>query len=186
MESQESVTEWLIDLKAGDPDAAEKIWERYFDRITALARRRIASAPRAVADEDDVVASVFESFFRRAADGKFPQLDDRNDLWKLLITITLRKAGRQAKRAWKRNQAHASPVPIEEHVDSDRAPDFSAEVTDEMQRLFGMLDDPILKVIGLCKLEGLTNAVIARSLDCAVSTVERKLQLIRKTWKAEL
>lgn len=186
MEPKESVTEWLIDLKAGDPDAAEKIWDRYSDRLTALARGRIASAPRTVADEDDVVASAFESFFRRAVDGKFPQLDDRNDLWKLLITITLRKAGRQAKRAWKRNQAHGSPVPIEEHVDSDGAPDFSAEVTDELQRLFGMLDDPILKVIGLCKMEGLTNAVIAMSLDCSVSTVERKLQIIRKTWKTEL
>lgn len=123
---------------------------------------------------------------QRAADGKFPQLDDRDDLGKLLITITLRKAGRQANRAWKRNQGHASPVPIEEHSAFVQSPGFSAEATDEMQRLFGMLHDPILKVIGLCKLEGLTNAVIATGLDCSVSTVERKLQIIRKTWKSEL
>jgi RNA polymerase sigma factor (sigma-70 family) len=186
MQPHESVSEWLIRLKAGDHQAAEEIWEQYFSRLTALARQRIANAPRTVADEEDVVASVFESFFRQAHEGKFPQLDDRQDLWKLLITITVRKAGRQAKRARNRDQTHRSPVPIEEHVDAAPHADFTVEVTDELRRLFGMLDDPKLKVIGMCKLEGLTNAKIAKSLECSIATVERKLQVIRRLWKAEV
>src|SRR4051812_18246510 len=87
-----SVTRWLGQLRAGDAGAAGPQWERYFRRLVALARARLHSAPRRAADEEDVALSAFDSFCRGAGQGRFPHLDDRDDLWRLLVTITARKA----------------------------------------------------------------------------------------------
>jgi DNA-directed RNA polymerase specialized sigma24 family protein len=89
---QDSVTYWIQALKTGDADAAEKLWGRYFERLINLARARLRGAVRAAADEEDAVLSAFQSFFQGAANGRYPRLDDRDDLWRLLVVITERKA----------------------------------------------------------------------------------------------
>src|SRR5919198_391675 len=92
MAREGSVTRWLGPLLAGDPAAAQQLWERYFRRLVGLARTKLRGAPRRAADEEDVALSAFDSFCRHAERGRFPQLDDRHDLWRLLVTITARKA----------------------------------------------------------------------------------------------
>src|SRR5215204_5681097 len=87
-----SVTQWIDRLKAGEPDAAQKLWERYFRRLVGLARKKLRATPRRAADEEDVVLSAFDSFCRGAAQGRFAQLHDRFDLWQLLVLLTARKA----------------------------------------------------------------------------------------------
>src|SRR5262245_60587 len=90
--SSTSVTQWIDRLKAGDPDAAQKLWERYFRRLVGLARKKLRSAPRRAADEEDVALSAFDSFCRNAEQGRFPQLLDRDSLWRLLVVFTARKS----------------------------------------------------------------------------------------------
>jgi DNA-directed RNA polymerase specialized sigma24 family protein len=92
MSSEGSVTNWIGQLQAGDPAAAQKLWERYFRRLVGLARKKLQDAPRRAADEEDVALSAFASFCHHAARGQFPQLADRDDLWRLLVTVTSRKA----------------------------------------------------------------------------------------------
>src|SRR5215467_2601842 len=92
MSSPGSVTHWLGLLKAGDHAAAQPLWERYFQHLVSLARSRLWGAPKRMADEEDVALSAFDSFCRGAAEGRFPQLLDRNDLCQLLVLITARKA----------------------------------------------------------------------------------------------
>ena len=92
MSSEGSVTRWLGALRAGDPAAAQQLWERYFHRLVGLARQRLCGARRRAADEEDVALSAFDSFYRAAEAGRFPQLADRDGLWRLLVTITARKA----------------------------------------------------------------------------------------------
>src|SRR6516164_710913 len=92
MHPEASVTQWLDRLKAGDPHAAQKLWERYFRRLVGLARKKLGAAPRRAADEEDVALSAFASFCRGAAHGCFSQLHDRADLWQLLVMLTARKA----------------------------------------------------------------------------------------------
>jgi len=46
MTSTGSVTHWIGRLKAGDPSAAQKLWEAYFQRLVRLARGRLRTAPR--------------------------------------------------------------------------------------------------------------------------------------------
>src|SRR6478752_6418510 len=92
MSSEGSVTRWVTALKGGDTAAAQPLWERYHRRLVSLARQKLQAARRREADEEDVVQNAFHSFFRGVARGRFPQLQDRDNLWRLLVVITARKA----------------------------------------------------------------------------------------------
>src|SRR5207253_8348892 len=92
MPSDGSVSRWLGPLQAGDPAAVQQLWERYFRRLVGLARAKLQHAPRRAADEEDVALSAFDSFCRHAGDARFPDLLDRDGLWRLLVVMTARKA----------------------------------------------------------------------------------------------
>jgi hypothetical protein len=130
-----SVTEWIGELRAGNREEASRLlWERYFTRLAGLAQVRLRAAARGPADGEDVGLRVFKSLFRGVAAGRFPELGNRDDLWRLLVTITARKAHNQRRNGG---------------------------------------------------LKGLSNEEIARRTDCGLRTVERKLGVIRKRWRAE-
>src|SRR5436305_7825765 len=95
-----SVTRWIGGLKAGDQEAARLLWRRYFEGLVRLARRRLEGSRRAAAceDEEDAALSAFHSLCTGAAGGRFDRLQDRDDLWKLLVVITARKAIDQVER----------------------------------------------------------------------------------------
>src|SRR6516164_352846 len=92
MTSTGSVTEWIGQLRGGDAEAAQKLWEGYFQKMVELARRKLQGLPRRAADEEDVAFSAFKSFCLGASAGRYPQLGDRDSLWPLLVSITAHKA----------------------------------------------------------------------------------------------
>src|SRR5262245_17831545 len=96
-----SITGCIAALRRGDRDAAALLWDRYSRRLVDLARARLRAAARRAADEEDVALSAFDSLCRRIEQGRFPRLDDRDDLWRLLVVITLRKAIALAGREWR-------------------------------------------------------------------------------------
>jgi hypothetical protein len=98
-----SVTHWIDDLKDGDHAAAHHLWGLYFHRLVGLARVRLGKSPRPAvdADEEDVALSAFHNLCQGAARGRFDRLGDRDDLWRLLVVITARKAADQ-KKLWSR------------------------------------------------------------------------------------
>jgi hypothetical protein len=110
MASKGSVTGWLDQLKAGDPLAAQKLWERYFRRLVGLARKKLQGARRGAADEEDVALSAFDSFCRGAEQGRFPRLDDRDNLWRLLMLLTARKAWHLARDEGRPSAAARRPL----------------------------------------------------------------------------
>src|SRR6516165_1689248 len=93
-----SITRWFDSLQAGDREAAQALWRRFASRLIGLARARLRAAPRLAADEEDAVLSAFDSFCRGAEQGRFPQLEGRDQLWQLLVTITLRKVYDQVQQ----------------------------------------------------------------------------------------
>src|SRR6187399_2610733 len=95
MSSHGSVSNWIAALKDGDSAAAQPLWERYYRQLVALARKKLKAGTRQAADEEDVVQNAFHSFFRALGQGRFPQLDDRDSLWRLLVVITANKALKQ-------------------------------------------------------------------------------------------
>src|SRR5271166_3686950 len=92
MSSIGSITQLLNELQAGERANVQKLWERYFHRLVGLARKKLQHLPRAAANEEDVALSAFKSFCLAAENGRFPQLADSDDLWQILVMLTLRKA----------------------------------------------------------------------------------------------
>src|SRR5215211_2053739 len=93
MDAKEPVTDWLRQVRDGRPgEATHNLWEHYFQRLVTLARQKLRGLPRRAADEEDVALSAFHSFCRAVRGDAFPRLDDREDLWQVLVTLTLRKA----------------------------------------------------------------------------------------------
>jgi DNA-directed RNA polymerase specialized sigma24 family protein len=188
-----SITRCIALLKGGDRDAARLLWQRYFHRLVGLARNRLRNAPRAAADEEDVVLSAFDSVFRRAERGQFARLEDRDDLWELLFIVTVRKAAnlakyqRRARRGGGAGRALSDleGLGAEEILGPEPTPEMAAEMADECARLLGLLGDEGLRQVARRKLEGWTNAEIAAELGCVETTVERKLQRIRRLWERE-
>jgi DNA-directed RNA polymerase specialized sigma24 family protein len=192
-DGQGSVTRWLDDLKAGDAEAAAALYRRYFETLVRLARARLGAVPRAVEDEEDAALSAFDSFLAGAARGRFPRLDDRHDLWRLLVTITTRKAIDQAQRQRRQKRgggrqggvANLDREPFDLIADGEPTPEFAAMVAEECRRRLDGLRDDTLRRIALGKMEGYTHEEIAEQLGLGLRSVVRKLDLIRKAWSEE-
>ena len=181
MAENDSVSLWIVGIQRGDPVAARRLWERYYARLVRFARRRIDGQPRRVADEEDIAISAFESFCKAARMGRFPDLADREGLWRLLLTMTARKATDLARY----NDRRPEPEELVAVIGDSPTPEFAAIVREEYARLLGVLEEPELQRTAVAKMNGLTNREIARELDCSVRTVERQLHLIRILWQHE-
>lgn len=200
MSANGSVTGWIEAVKQGDDSAAAHIWNRYADRLLTLAQKKLDARTRRVADEEDVVASAMESCLRRARDGKHEKLDDREDLWKLLATITINKASKQGthftrlKRgggnvrgdsAFEESGSGIGAKGFDQIVDHEPTPEEAAMLTELCDRLLNSLDDS-LRQVAVWKLEGLTHKEIAERLDCVPRTVVRKMEIIRRVLSEEI
>lgn len=186
MSTTKAVSHWVTLLKKGQVEAAQPLWEQYYSRLVEYARRRVGTPE---ADHEIVAASAFNSFFIATMKGRFPQLTDRNDLWKLLIFITGQKVVNHrrrdnAKRRGNGLKANDGDM-LQQAVSREPTPVFAAMVAEEFQRLLDRLENRSLQKIAVWKMEGLTNEEIAKQLDCAVRTVTNKLDLIRKILQEE-
>jgi DNA-directed RNA polymerase specialized sigma24 family protein len=145
-----------------------------------------------------VASSALASFYQGIKEGRYPQLADRDDLWRLLFTITIRKAKnlvrdeRRKKRGGgtvRGDSALRGPddsdttEPLLNNVPSkDPDPVTITIAIEGLRLLIGRLGAGELRQIALWKLEGYTNEEIAHKLGCAVRTVERKLLVLRDQW----
>jgi DNA-directed RNA polymerase specialized sigma24 family protein len=188
----QSISHWIALLKTGNADAAQELWQRYSEELIRLARRRLKNARRAVADEEDAALSAFDSFCRGAATGRYPRLDDRHDLWRLLLVITERKAFDQSKREQRKKRGGGKMVALADDSQDGLGfdglpaltptPEFAAMVAEQCRNLFEILGNDSLKEIARLRMEGFTSAEVAEQLGCSVRSVTRKLELIRRAW----
>jgi DNA-directed RNA polymerase specialized sigma24 family protein len=182
-----SVTDWLDPLRDGDPAAARLLWERYFHRLVELARRRLRGAAGCIDDAEDVALSAFDTFCRHAADGRFPDLLDRDGLWRLLMTLTIRKAARRLRVPRPPVVSGDAGAELLEQVASrEPTPAEAAEVAEELRRLLDLLGDKDLEAIAVARMEGYSVEEIAARVGYAPRSVKRKLQLIRTLWEREV
>jgi DNA-directed RNA polymerase specialized sigma24 family protein len=198
MSSPGSVSQWLDLLKAGDSEAAQRLWERFYLRLVDLARTKLRQTPRAAADEEDVALSAFNRFCLAAERRQFPRLEDRNDLWNVLVLLTERKAC-DLKRHERRQKRGGDKIRDEAWLEcgvtdadgelglaalpsGEPTPGFVALMAEECRLLLHRLNDDRLRTVALGKMEGYRNEELATQLECSVSSIERKLQLIRRIW----
>lgn len=193
--NHESVTLWLGQFKSGDPAAAQPLWNTYFAKMVELARLKLGTAPRGKHDEEDVVNSAFFSFCEGVKDGRFPQLDSRDELWAILFTIVAAKAAQYARSEGRKKRGGGKVVHASAAADTagtndlfaslasvEPTADDAAIMVEDLKKLLEALGDGNLQQIAIWKMEGYTNREIAERIGKSEPTVERKLKLIRETW----
>jgi RNA polymerase sigma factor (sigma-70 family) len=182
-----AVTTWLHGLRVGDQAAAQNLWEEYFRRLVGLARARLNGRPRGLDEAEDIALSAFNSFCQGAAKGKFPRLNDRHDLWRVLMMLTARKTIDAIRRenAAKHDAGKLASLDtalIEGVIGREPTASFATSVAEECRRLLEALHTDEERRIALCKLERYTAPEIAKIMGKSVKTIERKLRIIRRTW----
>jgi RNA polymerase sigma-70 factor (ECF subfamily) len=179
-------TELMGRLRNGDAHAARTVFDRFARRLVGLAATRLPPALSAKVDPEDLIQSVFRSFFLRHADGR---LDPENwdDLWTLLTVLTVRKCGHKVNyfRAGRRDVRREAPP----QRASDSAPDWDAAAPDPTpseaallaETLQQVLDDlrPDQRPIVLLRLQGYAHREISEQVGCTERTVERVLKAVR-------
>lgn len=178
--------ELLAAWRSGNEFAAAVLVRRYMARLTSLASSRLSRKLARRVDAEDVVLSAWRSFFV-ATGRKRVDVPADDNLWPLLVTMTLRKLARQtAKHSAERRSIHAEVQPVEEQtwpsiVARDPTPAEAALVTDEIENLMSELSPPDREILTR-RLQGEQHTAIAAAIDCSERTVRRSLQRIREKY----
>ncbi len=187
-----SVTNWLRKLEDGHDQAAQELWNVFFERMVWLVQQRMRASPLGVADAEDVALSAFASFCLGVRKQRFPELKDRNNLWRLLVSITLRKLmhmqrdqnrqkrGRDFRQLPQANDSLDCPTEIEQIISREPTPEIAAQLAEQYDRWMRALGSEDLVRLTQWKLEGFTNSEIAAKCGLTARTIERKLNLIRR------
>jgi hypothetical protein len=199
MSDTHTVTNLLVEVCAGDEAAVEKLVHRYLDRLAAVGRQtyrqKFGDVPRPVEDEEDAALSALKSFWARASDGRVHHLANRQQLWSLLVKITIRKIYDQRERALAQKRGRTAAVSaadgLEQVLSQLPPPEAEAELEDTRRAALAALDDPALgdpklrrklRRIAEMDLEGRTRKEIAESVKLHERRVYGKLKLIREHW----
>jgi RNA polymerase sigma-70 factor, ECF subfamily len=186
MTANDSFTSVMGQLRSGDDAAARDVFERYARQLAALARRQVQQRLAHRVDPEDVVQSVFKSFFLRHREGK---LDVQNwkHLWGLLTVITLRKCVDRVDylQAGRRdvNREVSAPAgqeqPWQLAPDREPLPEEAAVLTETVEQLWRMADADERPVLEL-SLQGYTATEISLRLGRALRSIHRLRDRIRK------
>ena len=199
MDAEVEFITWIDRLATGDEAAVSLFWERYFERLIRMAKKKFETLPRRAMDEEDVALSAMNSVLRGIQQGQFVHLQDSQAIWKLLLTIASRKITAQrrrefsAKRGGGRQRGESvfvsSPntssvtMPFNSVPDRQPSPDLVAILHDTTHQFLERLNDPQLQRILTLTLEGCTPKEIAEQLGVVPATVLRKLTLIRERFR---
>jgi DNA-directed RNA polymerase specialized sigma24 family protein len=188
-----SITVLIHSYRQGETaeDAAQQLFQRYFSKLERVARAKIAGLRLHDRDEQDVALNVMYEFFSAIRKGRFPRLDDRDDLWQVLIMILERRV----IDIWRKKP---EPVCGESAISSptgdgsqcggigmvpsfDPTPETVILLEEVLRRRLEQLPEG-LRQVAIWRQEGHSNAEIAELLQRSVKRVEAKLKLIRQIW----
>jgi len=167
-------------LRLGSEDAATQIYLRYVHRLRALARARSSPDLARCVDAEEIVQSVFGSFFRRAKSGYY-DVPEGEELWRLFLVIALNKIRAKGSfyRAAKRNVRMTTNGAVMEALQDDDATamqDLKNSIDEATERLTAEQRDMVV-----LRIEGYRVDEIAERMKRSKRTVERILQAVRTT-----
>jgi RNA polymerase sigma-70 factor (ECF subfamily) len=178
--------ELMLRLRGGDADATREVFDRFVRRLVGLAASRLPPALSAKVDPEDVVQSVFRSFFLRQADARF-SLENWDSLWSLLTVLTVRKCGHKIEyfQAGRRDvRREASPRPASDSASDwdvatpDPTPSEAALLAETLEEVLHSLREEQRPIV-LLRLQGYSNREISEQVGCTERTVERVLKSVR-------
>ncbi len=194
MNADNSFAELIGPLRHGDDRAAAEVFNRYAQRLIALARSRLDPGTRQKVDPEDVVQSVYRSFFTRYADGQF-DVRDWDNLWSMLTVMTVRKcvnrveffraACRDVQREVAAQTASDETTVGRAHegVSAEPTPDEAAALTDTVEQLMRGLENERERQILTLSLQGYSAAEVSGRVGRAERTVRRVLERVRERLK---
>jgi RNA polymerase sigma-70 factor (ECF subfamily) len=181
MDFEPPITDLLPRLPAGDDQAIRAVFDHYSDRLVRLADRHLSRQLAGRVDGEDVVQSVFRTFFRPGTAGEF-RLDSSGQLWQLLVKITVLKARAKARyHTADRRDAGAERAPADgfNPAAPEPGPEEAAILVDQIDALFRGLPPVYAQVLGL-RLQGRTVTDAADELNLSRQTVHRALNLLQE------
>jgi RNA polymerase sigma-70 factor (ECF subfamily) len=185
MRPNPSFDDLMARLGAGDEAAAAEVFDRFAQRLRALARSRLDRLLRPKLDAEDVLQSVYRSFFRRTAEGQY-ELEGWDSLWGMLTVITLRKCGRRLRyfRSACRDVHREVVLPAgdegrAEAVGRDPTPSEAARLAETLEQVMRDLTERERSILAL-SLQGYTTAEISDQVGRTERTVQRVLQRVRR------
>ncbi|MEL6109893.1 MAG: ECF-type sigma factor [Planctomycetota bacterium] len=195
MSKSTDVSHWIDQVKVGNSIAANQLWQHYFERLVRAVRGRLYGLNRAVSDEEDIALAVFNSFYDAAERGRFPDLRDRDDLWQLLLTMAARKVIDKRRRDGRDRRGGGVRITsiergndgamIADAIGDEPSPEMVLMMQESVEQFFSHLGVGQLRDLAGAKLEGHTNAEIAKRFGCSERTIERRLHLIREKCQQE-
>lgn len=188
---EETSAELLARYRGGDNEAAERLFDRYMERLTLLARARLSPRVASRTDPEDIVLSAWRSFFVGARSGRF-SLRRSGDLWRLLVSITLHKLYHQVRH----HAAERRSVDAEERLSAmpddvgladprEPTPDEAVALAEELEWIMSQLDPFGRRVLEL-RLQGDQLAEIAAETGRSERTVRRTLESVRQLLASRL
>lgn len=180
-----SFTDLMARLRAGDDEAASQVFHRYSGRLIELAKARLGGRMRQKMDPEDLLQSVFQSFFTRFAAGKMEGLQGWDNLWAMLVVITIRKCGRRidyfhAGRRDVRREEAVQPPSDGSEVNWDPSaveptPLEAAQLAEMVEQLLGNFEGRHREILSL-SLQGHSVPEISERVSCTERTVYRVLE----------
>jgi RNA polymerase sigma-70 factor (ECF subfamily) len=175
-------------LRAGDEKAAREVYEKWTLRLVGLARHQLGHFLTGKEDPEDVVQSIYRSFFRRWQEGRY-RAGDWHDVWALLAVIAIRKcAGRRQHYAAERRDPRREVPLASQDPAAGPAPEEAALLVETIGRLLEGLEPPERAIVEL-SLQGHSTQEISTRLGRAERTVQRVRQHVRsqlQRWNAEM
>lgn len=186
MDALQPNTELVKRLLEGHPDAEAQVFQYYARRLAHLAEQHLSQKVKSREDGEDVVQSVFRTFFRRSSQGDF-QIDNSNQLWALLVKMTLRKARTKARHhSAERRDVRAETVDEDGEVLMTMAqgpnPEEGACLADLIEETLRGLPPLFGEVLQL-RLEGWSVVDIAGKMQVARQTIYRILKVLQERLK---
>lgn len=197
MDPTAEFAELLERVREGDDQAIAKLWEDYYQQLVRIAAQRMPLNLRRTGDEEDIALSAFHSFIAGIRHDRFPDLSGPDNLWGLLITLTGRKVHAQLRHQTRQKRGGGTVRGESVFLDRDgdqtaggiggvtgdtKPADIQTELAETCDGLLDQLGDEQLKQIAIMRMDGFLVDEIANRLGLSKRAVERRLQLIRRTW----
>jgi hypothetical protein len=188
---QGSISHWLCMLKCGQQHAAEPIWDRYYKKLVSIASQRLRENPDRSIDGEDIVQSSCKNVFSSILNGKYPEIENRGDLWNLLLASTVNRVRQHYREL---NAVKRKHISLTQSL-SDNATFFEClrtseaenQLADLLEFLLNRLDveDPSgeLRKIAILHLEDHSASSIARMLKRRKTNILVSLRWIRSLWE---
>ena len=189
-----SISQWVLRLKSGNPTATQAIWDRFYPKLVEAANKRLIKNPDPATSGEDIAQSSFRNVCLGVLEGKYPQLENRDDLWKLLLVSMINRV----RSHYRSINAQKRAVSLEESIDSIddellvqfKSPAAQSELDDLIDFLLNKLDqeDPSgqLRQIAVLYLNEHSASDIAKIIHRRQTNILHKVQLIRALWEESL